>query len=245
MNDAVRIIWPALAAALLVMMLPHSADAEDADRMALEGDEAVLDADAALELHPALQRSPFFVSFDAGLGPRFGLASSWDTTVAMGGEVNAGLGMWRGERMALFANVGVINMAGISVDRFRAPGTVEERFRLLPVRMGAKLNLRPRPSWLELNVMGAASVAMGKRDLVLGNSNSRIAASETVFSVGGGGGVELAMVKFKTTGVTLKGEYYFQPTSLDDEAGFITGGFTDLGGATLSVGVVYFLGGPQ
>lgn len=249
MKDATRTAWSVAVAALLVVALPQSAQAvggaEDESAAHHEEPMAAMEDAEQLELVPARQRSPFFVEVDAGVGPRFGLASSWGTTAPIGTDVRAGIGMWRGERMALFANAGVVSMVDHSVERYRAPASVTERFRLLPLRLGAKVNLRSHPSWLELNIIGGASLAVGKRDLVFGNSNNRLVASDSVFSLGAGGGVEVAMVKFKTTGVSLKAEYYVQPAILDDEAGYMTGGLTDLGGATLNVGWVYFLGGPQ
>ena len=255
MKSAVRSTLCCIFGALLALTIPQVATAEEVapeldDELPMAGDADAGPAiefgqDLDLELQPAAQRPPLFVEIDAGLGPRMGLASAWNTGNVLGTDVRAGFGMWRGERMALFANVGIANAASHSVDRYRAPAAVTERVRMMPVRAGAKFNLRPRPSWLELNVIGGLSMAMGSRDLIFGNSVSRMVATEDFFSIGAGGGVELAMVKFKTLGITFKGEYYFQPASLDDDQGFMSGGTTDLGGVLVSVGMVYFLGGPR
>lgn len=226
---------PSLVVMVLCMalILPASAQAD-------EGLSTTRDT-TSIELAPAAERSPFFVEADGGATIRPGLSSAWGT-MPVNTNVQAGGGMWRSHSLGIFGSVGIISRASIDVERFRDVGTVGERFRLTPLRAGFKFNLRPRPDWVQLNVIAAGSVAIGSREFMSGND---ILHRESIFSLGGGGGLELAVTKFKRSGASIKAQYFAQPAALDEHAGYLTDGLTELGGLEITLGVIYYLGGPK
>ncbi len=229
--------FAALAAVVLLFLVSTTAFADES--LSTAG-LSTTDTDQ-VQLVPAAERAPNFVQADAGIAIRPGLASSWET-VPFDMDVHASFGRWRSRSLALFAGVGVVSGASVEVERFRDVGTVSERFRLAPLRAGIKWNLRSRPDWVEFNVIAAGSVAVGSREYL---NDRRILHRERVLSFGGGGGLEWAVTKFKRTGASIKAQYFLQPATLDEHTGFLTHGFTELGGLEITLGVTYFLGGPR
>lgn len=188
------------------------------------------------------ERSPFFAEGALAIGSHPNVSEQWNSTTTSA-DFRVGAGYWLRQRYAGFAQVGLTSQ--IALEEPGEPGYyngLTERFRMLPVRIGGKVNLWPRPSWIQVNIVGAASIVRGSHELL---SRNIAIASESFMSVGAALGIELNLVKFKAFGLTMSAGYAYQPVDLASNAGFRAQGSTNLGGVEIYIGLVGFIGAHQ
>lgn len=184
----------------------------------------------------AADRPPVYATIEAGLGIHPSLAIPWGA-IALSPEIKVGIGSWHAQKTAVFADVGLFSR----MRHTEAPIGSEiygptEQFRLMPLRAGLKWNLRPRPDWLQIDLIAGLSFAVGYREFT---QPEVLLGRNVVVSPGALGGIELMIVKYKAIGATVKAQYVVQPAVLSRD-GFLTGGFVDLGGPEISFGWVVF-----
>jgi len=189
----------------------------------------------------ASERSPAYLDFDVAGGIHPGLSKEWGKIIPAV-DLKLGGGFWVAQRAGGFAQVGLLNIIGVgSPAGATISDNLRDEFRLAPIRTGAKVNLWPRPDWVQFNLIAGASIVTGFHELSVGDTLAR----HSVSSFGFGGGIEWMAIRHKQFGFSARAVYYAQPTTLPTDQGFVIVGPTNLDVVELSVGYIFFLGRPH
>jgi tetratricopeptide (TPR) repeat protein len=227
---------------------PHHFHAErDADtsrdqEIVLEyGDPAgpTFDLEKAPPVTPGGGRPPT-LTIAAALGFATGVASEWDTSVALSLSARLGGSFAVGSRLRFLFDLGVEFGPSIEDARVGIDLGPKERYVVFQPRAGVSLELWRKAS-LHLDVFGEAALVAGYHSLSIGEETI---SRQGVRGAGAGGGVAFygSSEQSPRTQYFISAALFFLPASVGEDNGYRSQGTVDLGGPEITAGWSILIG---